>query len=65
VVSRQQLDGLKLAFQMGGVSENVTGEKAEADISKLSLAELEKIISDLKVVEAEPVKAEPDLDFLK
>jgi hypothetical protein len=52
---------------MGG-AEKVTDTDQEKELGKLSLAELEKMISDLKVVEGttEDAPVDPeDLDFLK
>lgn len=62
-LDRQEVELTKVLIRMGG-AETLVDTNHEKEIGRLSLAELERMISDLKVVDAEPVKVE-DLDFLK
>jgi hypothetical protein len=62
-LDRQEVEMAKVLIRMGG-AETLVDTNHEKDIARLSLAELERMISDLKVVDAESVATE-DLDIFK
>ena len=71
VPSRQQIDSAGRLLTMSGLSERVVESEQGVALAKLSLAELEAMIRDLKVIEHAPSAAQPahadtqDLDIFK
>jgi len=71
VPSRQQIDSAGRLLTMSGLSERVVESEQGVALAKLSLAELEAMIRDLKVIEHAPDAAQPahadtqDLDIFK
>ena len=70
-ISREELDAAKTLLTMSGLSERVVESEQGVALAKLSLAELEAMIRDLKVIEHAPSAAQPvhadtqDLDIFK
>jgi len=70
-ISREELDAAKTLLTMSGLSERVVESEQGVALAKLSLAELEAMIRDLKVIEHAPNAAQPahadtqDLDIFK
>src|SRR6185312_15901132 len=70
-ISREELDAAKTLLTMSGLSERVVESEQGEALAKLSLAELEAMIRDLKVIEHAPNAAQPahadtqDLDIFK
>ena len=71
IPNRQQVDSAGRLLTMAGLSERVAEPDQSVSLGKLSLAELEAMIRDLKVIEHAPNAAQPahadtqDLDIFK
>ena len=71
IPNRQQVDAAGRLLTMAGLSERVVESEQGVALAKLSLAELEAMIRDLKVIEHAPSAAQPahadtqDLDIFK
>lgn len=60
ITNRQQLDAAKVILGMGGVLESQR-ELDDKDVARMSLADLEKMIAGLKVIEPDaPIEVQPD-----
>jgi hypothetical protein len=68
IVSRQDLDALKLALTLGGAEQVGRDVESETDFAKLSREELDKLIAtwrdEMKIVEGETVAGAPEVDEL-
>lgn len=60
--SRQGLDAAKALISMAGMSERVVEPSNDVNLSKMSLAELERMISDLKVIEGDAKRVDSAAD---
>ena len=71
IPNRQQIDSAGRLLTMAGLSERVAEPDQSVSLGKLSLAELEAMIRDLKVIEHAPSAAQSahadtqDLDIFK
>jgi hypothetical protein len=68
IVSRQDLDALKLALTLGGAEQVGREVESETDFTKLSREELDRLIAawrdEMKIVDGEMVADAPAVDDL-